>query len=97
MNQLGIAENTINAALYAFLAVTVGIAIVAVGGGIKMMLQRWEQAAARYDEEKPKVAQQMVNVPLVKDQAAQNKTGSPSVSQSAPRDGRAPVTGAHRS
>jgi hypothetical protein len=79
----------------------VGIAIVAVGGGgIKTMSQRWEQTAARYDEEKPKVAQQIATAPSVTDQfdqatrAAQNTTSSPTTPT---RDGRVPVPGAHRS
>src|ERR1700722_4221363 len=46
-----------NAILYAVLAALVGIAVVAVGGsGIKTMAQRWEAVAARYDEEKPRIA-----------------------------------------
>jgi hypothetical protein len=63
------------------------------------MSQRWEQTAARYDEEKPKLAAQMASAPSVKDQAeqatqaAQHKTSS----QSEPRDGRVPVSGAYRS
>jgi hypothetical protein len=55
LNQLHIAQNVLNAVLYAALAALAalaGIAIVAVGGGgIKTMSQRWEAVAARYDAE----------------------------------------------
>ena len=52
VNQLHIAQNVLNAVLYAALAALAGIAIVAVGGGgIKTMSQRWEAAAARFDDE----------------------------------------------
>jgi hypothetical protein len=52
LNQLHIAENVLNAVLYAALAARAGIAIVAVGGGgITTMSQRWEAAAARFDTE----------------------------------------------
>jgi hypothetical protein len=97
LNQLGIAATVVNAVLYAFLAAVVGIAVVAVGGGgIKTMSQRWEQTAARYDEEKPKLAQQIATAPSVHDQAtqaAQDTTGSPTTPI---RDGRVPTAGAHR-
>jgi Conserved TM helix len=57
LDQLHIAATVVNAVLYAVLAALVGIAIVAIGGGgIKTMAQRWEVAAARYDEEKPRIA-----------------------------------------
>lgn len=100
LNQLGIASTVVNAVLYAFLAAIVGIAIVAVGGGgIKTMSQRWEQTAARYDEEKPKVAQQIARAPSVKDQATQamhavQEATAPTVPPA--RDGKVPVGGAHR-
>ena len=72
LDQLHIAANVVNAILYAALAALVGIAIVAVGGGgIRTMSQRWEAVAARYDEEKPKVALAVRNAPSVSDQARQ--------------------------
>lgn len=72
LNQLGIAENVVNAVMYAVLAALVGIAVVAVGGGgITPMRRRWEQALARYDQEKPKVAEQVANAPSVAEQARQ--------------------------
>ncbi len=72
LNQLQIAENVVNGLLYAGLAALVGVIVVAVGGGgIKPMTSRWEQTLAKYDEEKPKLAEQVRNAPSVKDQAAQ--------------------------
>ncbi len=72
LDQLHIAANVVNAVLYAALAAIAGIAIVAVGGGgIKTMSQRWEIAAARYDEEKPKIAAAARNAPALTDQARQ--------------------------
>jgi hypothetical protein len=56
--------------LYAALAAIVGIAIVAVGGGgIRTMSQRWEAVAARYDEEKPRVAAAARTAPPLSEQA----------------------------
>ena len=57
LNQPHIAQNALNAVLYAALAALAGIAVVAVGGGgIKTMSQRWEAAAARFDAEVPCIA-----------------------------------------
>ncbi len=70
LDQLHIATNVVNAVLYATLAAMVGVVIVAVGGGgIKTMSSRWEAAAAKYDEEKPKMAEAARNAPSVQDQA----------------------------
>jgi Flp pilus assembly pilin Flp len=70
LDQLHIAAAVVNAVLYAVLAALVGIAIVAVGGGgIKTMSGRWEAVAARYDEEKPRVAAALRNAPSPVDQA----------------------------
>ena len=72
LDQLHIAATVVNAVLYAVLAALVGIAIVAVGGGgIKTMAQRWEAVAARYDEEKPKVAAAARTAPALSEQARQ--------------------------
>ena len=69
LNQLHIAQNVLNAVLYAALAALAGIAIVAVGGGgIKTMSQRWEAAAARYDTEKVRIAA-AINAPRLTGQA----------------------------
>jgi hypothetical protein len=72
LDQLHIAATVVNAVLYAVLAAIVGIAIVAVGGGgIKTMAQRWEAVAARYDEERPRIAAAARRAPAPFDQARQ--------------------------
>ncbi|HEY0938378.1 MAG TPA: hypothetical protein VGD91_32100 [Trebonia sp.] len=72
LDQLHIAQNVVDAILYAALAALVGIAVVAVGGGgIKTMSQRWEAVADRYDEEKPRIAAAARNAPSARDQARQ--------------------------
>jgi hypothetical protein len=44
--------------------------IVALGGGgIKTMSERWESVAAKYDEEKPKMQEQIRSAPSVAEQA----------------------------
>ncbi|SDO99917.1 Conserved TM helix [Klenkia soli] len=54
LNQLQIAQNVVNAVLYASLAAVVGIAVVAVGGGgIAPMRQRWETTLAKVEAEAP--------------------------------------------
>jgi len=74
LNQLHIAQNVLNAVLYAALA---GIAIVAVGGGgIKTMSQRWEAVAARYDTEKLRIAAAR-NAPRLTGQAGQAMPADP--------------------
>jgi len=70
LDQLHIAQNVVNAILYAALAAIVGIAIVAVGGGgIRTMSQRWEAVAVRYDEEKPRISAAARNTPPLSEQA----------------------------
>lgn len=70
LDQLHIAQNVVNAILYAVLAALVGIAIVAVGGGgIKTMSRRWEAAAIRYDVEKARIASAVRNTPSLTEQA----------------------------
>lgn len=71
LDQLRIAQNVVNAILYAALAALAGIAIVAVGGGgIKTMSQRWEATATRYDVEKARIASAR-NAPSVTEQDRQ--------------------------
>ena len=58
LNQLQIAQNVVNAVLYASLAAIVGVVIVAVGGGgIAPMRQRWETTLAKVENEAPRAAQ----------------------------------------
>lgn len=80
LNQLHIAQNVLNAVLYAALAALAGIAIVAVGGGgIKTMSQRWEAAAARYDAEKMRILGAR-NTQSLTDQPSQAMPADPGVS-----------------
>jgi hypothetical protein len=54
LDQLEIAQNVVNAVLYATLAAVVGIAVVAIGGGgIAPMRQRWESTLAKVEAEAP--------------------------------------------
>ena len=79
VNQLHIAQNVLNAVLYAALA---GIAVVAVGGGgIKTMSQRWEAAAARFDAEMVRLTAAR-NAPSLTDQASQAIPADPGRSSS---------------
>lgn len=58
LNQLQIAPAIVTGLFYAVLAIVVGSAVIAIGGGgIGPMRSRWENVLARYDEEKPKVQQ----------------------------------------
>ncbi|MCU1689321.1 MAG: rane protein of unknown function [Pseudonocardiales bacterium] len=83
LDQLNIAENVVNAVLYAALAAIVGVVIVAVGGGgIRTMSTRWEAVAAKYDEEKPRIADAARNSPSVKQQAQQAKQHADSSARS---------------
>lgn len=60
LSQLQIAPAIVEGLFYAILAVVAGSAIVAIGGGgIQPMRQRWEGALRRYDEEKPRLQQEM--------------------------------------
>jgi Conserved TM helix len=57
-NELLIAPAIVTGLFYAILAIIVGSAVVAVGGGgIVPMRERWQNVLAKYDEEKPKVQQ----------------------------------------
>ena len=52
LDQLNIAENIVNGLFYALLAIVVGVAVVAVGGGgIRTMSKYWDRAANRADSE----------------------------------------------
>ena len=95
LDQLHIAQNVVNAILYAALAALVGIAIVAVGGGgIRTMSQRWETVAARYDEEKPRIAAAARTSPGVADQAREyaSAAGPASLMTGRPASLRRPPT-----
>ena len=56
LNQVQIAPEIVNALFYGIVAVVVGSAIVAIGGGgIQPMRARWEKALNRWDEEQPRL------------------------------------------
>jgi hypothetical protein len=95
LDQLHVAENVVNAVLYAALAALVGVVIVAVGGGgIRTMSERWESAAMTYDREKPRIAESARNAPTIREQARQ--TRDTAASQVGSPDGTDDRYGAHR-
>jgi hypothetical protein len=56
LDQLQIAPAIVTGLFYAVLAIIVGSATIAIGGGgIQPMRQRWEASLAKYDEEKPNI------------------------------------------
>jgi Mechanosensitive ion channel, conserved TM helix len=56
LDQLQIAPAIVTGLFYALLAIVVGSAVIAIGGGgIYPMRARWERALAKYDDEKPNV------------------------------------------
>ena len=56
LNQLQIAPAIVNGLFYALLAIVVGSAVIAIGGGgVGPMRSRWENALAKYDQEKPRM------------------------------------------
>ncbi|MCW2583290.1 MAG: hypothetical protein JWQ53_2080 [Klenkia sp.] len=68
LNQLEIAQNVVNAVLYATLAALVGVVVVAVGGGgIVPMRQRWENALSTVEAEAPNVKREAANASSPRD------------------------------
>ena len=60
LSQLQIAPAIVNGLFYALLAIVVGSAVIAIGGGgIQPMRARWESALARWDQEKPQARQEL--------------------------------------
>jgi hypothetical protein len=60
LDQLGVAPTIVSGLFYAVLAIVVGSAIIAIGGGgVGPMRQRWENVLQKYDSEKPNLQQQM--------------------------------------
>jgi signal transduction histidine kinase len=60
LNELAIATAIVNGLFFALLAIVVGVTVLAVGlGGVQPMRTRWENVLARYDEEKPKMQQEI--------------------------------------
>ncbi|MDQ3896204.1 MAG: hypothetical protein M3326_02955 [Actinomycetota bacterium] len=59
LSQLQIAPAVVNGLFYALLAIVVGSAVIAIGGGgIQPMRARWEQALQKWDAERPNLQQQ---------------------------------------
>jgi hypothetical protein len=60
LNQVEIAPAIVNGLFYALLALVVGVAIVAIGGGgIQPMRQRWERALTKVESEAPRAKQEV--------------------------------------
>ncbi len=93
LDQLHIAQNVVNALLYATLAAVVGVVIVAVGGGgISTMSARWQAMADKYDQEKDNMRAQVRSAPSIREQAQQAKAKA----QSAAGSDSAGTAGARR-
>ncbi len=59
LNQIEIAPEIVNGLFYAVLALVVGSAIIAIGGGgITPMRQRWQKALTRFDKEVPRLREE---------------------------------------
>lgn len=84
LDQLHIAQNVINALLYATLTALVVIVVAVGGGGISTMSSRWEKVAAKYDEEKDNMSQQIRSAPGVRELAQQAKQKAQSSSSDSP-------------
>lgn len=62
LDQLLIAPAIVHGLYYALLATVAGTAIVAIGGGgIAPMRARWERALQRWDEERPRLREELAN------------------------------------
>ncbi len=76
LDQLNIAENIVNGLFYAILAIIVGSAIVAVGGGgIQTMSRFWERVATRAEQESGIVKQEAQGSKERVQQRAQERAG----------------------
>lgn len=73
LNQIRVAPEIVNGLFYAVLALIVGSAIVAIGGGgIEPMRERWQRALTKLDEEAPRVKQEVEGASdRIKDRAEQ--------------------------
>lgn len=60
LNQVEVAPEIVNGLFYAILAVIAGSAIVAIGGGgIVPMQRKWQSALRKMEDEQPKIRQEM--------------------------------------
>ena len=100
LDQLEIAQNVVNAVLYAVLAAVVGVVVVAVGGGgIQPMRMRWERALAKAEAEAPRAASEAQGtnpIEAVKVEARSYDGGSTDTQQLPPAPGYGTPGGAIR-
>ena len=100
LNQLEIAEDIVNGMFYALLAIIVGSAVVAVGGGgIQTMKRYWERAATRAESESSSIKNEASGAKeRIQERAKERKeqvssaTDQGSSAQSAPPQGTNPST-----
>jgi mechanosensitive ion channel-like protein len=94
LDQLQIAPAIVTGLFYALLAIVVGSAVIAIGGGgIYPMRARWERALAKYDEEKPNVQRAAQGSKERIDQRAQQRMDQARAETAPGGDG---ATSAHR-
>ena len=87
LNQLHIAPPIVTGLFYAVLAIIVGSAVIAIGGGgITPMRARWVNVLTRYDAEKPKVQQAAQGSKERIDQRAQVRLQQAKSAQRRPND-----------
>ncbi|MBA3289880.1 MAG: hypothetical protein H0U17_00115 [Actinobacteria bacterium] len=88
LDQLRIAEDIVTGLFYAILAIVVGSAVVAIGGGgIKTMQRYWERAAEKADQESSNMREEMGGAgerirQRAQQRAEQARQASPSQQQS---------------
>lgn len=87
LNHLLIAPQIVTGLFYALLAIIVGSAVIAVGGGgIQPIRERWMNVLTKYDEEKPKVQQAAQGAKERIDQHAQVRLQQAKSAQRRPND-----------
>lgn len=87
LNHLLIAPQIVTGLFYALLAIIVGSAVIAIGGGgIQPMRERWMNVLTKYDEEKPKVQQAAQGAKERIDQRAQVRLQQAKSAQRRPND-----------
>ena len=93
LSQLQIAPAIVNGLFYALLAIVVGSAVIAIGGGgIQPMRSRWESALAKWDQEKLQARRELQGAGARIGQRAQDLKGKAESSE-ADRAGSRSETG----
>jgi Conserved TM helix len=93
LDQLNIAPNIVNGLFYALLAIIVGSAVIAIGGGgIKTMGQYWERAAQKAEQESSSIKEEAQGSKERIQQRAQERAEQAKSSDESPQTG-ARVTG----